>query len=268
MGERARAVVVRTAGTNCDAEMVRAMEMAGASVELVHVDRLIGEPGMLEAADVIGFPGGFSYGDDVAAGRVLAVKVRERLWDSLRRAAARGACVIGVCNGFQVLVQAGLLPGPEDGVWDGAAPVQAVGLGENASARFVDCWSRVEVPAETVCVWTRGLVGADGDAMMLPSAHGEGRVVASEGVLDGLEARGQVALRYASGDNPNGSARDIAGICDVSGRVFGLMPHPERYLEWTRHPWWTRLGEREKGGVTPGLSMFVSAVEAASSARV
>ena len=275
MGERARAVVIRTAGTNCDGEMVRGFEMAGASVELVHLDRLIAEPRRLERADLIGFPGGFSYGDDIAAGRVQAVKMRERLWGALRTAAERGACMIGACNGFQVMVQVGLLPGPADGVWPERAPRQVMGLAANASARFVDAWSRVVVPRETVCVWTRefeersGGVGGvgTGDVMMLPSAHGEGRLMAPEDALDGLEARGQVAMRYVGGENPNGSARDIAGICDVSGRIFGLMPHPERYLEWTRHPWWTRLGVDVRRGEAPGLAMFRSAVEAVAWAR-
>ena len=266
MSDRARAMVIRTAGTNCDGEMVRAFAMAGASPELVHVDRLIAEPALLEGADLIGFPGGFSYGDDVAAGRVLAVKMRERLWPALRAAAERGAAMIGACNGFQVMVQVGLLPGPADGVWGELPPDQSVGLAENVNARFVDAWSRVEVPGETVCVWTRGLERFGEELMQLPSAHGEGRLVAPDDALDALEARGQVAVRYSEGGNFNGSARSIAGICDASGRIFGLMPHPERYLEWTRHPWWTRLGADERAGDTPGLAMFRNAVEAVAGA--
>jgi phosphoribosylformylglycinamidine synthase len=183
--------------------------------------------------------------------------------------------MIGACNGFQVMVQVGLLPGPSDGIWGEAAPAQSVGLAENQSAQFVDRWSRVEVPSESVCVWSRGLErfegrgGGGGELMMLPSAHGEGRLLASDDVLDRLESRGQVALRYGEGGNFNGSARSIAGICDVSGRIFGLMPHPERYLEWTRHPWWTRLdeGSFDREGDTPGLAMFRNAVDAVAGAR-
>ena len=265
MGGTAQAVVIRAAGTNCDAEMVRGFAMAGADVQLVHLDLLIAEPARLDGVDLIGFPGGFSFGDDIAAGRVMAVRMRERLWPALRAAAERGACMIGACNGFQMMVQVGLLPGPTDGVWAEEAPAQVVGLAGNESGRFVDVWGRVETPRETVCVWTRGLAErfeGGGDTLMLPCAHGEGRFVASEDVLDGLEARGQVAVRYAPKENPNGSARRIAGICDVSGRIFGLMPHPERYLEWTGHPWWTRLGADVRRGHTPGLTMFRNAIEA------
>lgn len=262
----ARAVVIRAAGTNCDAEMLRAFTLAGADADLLHLDRLIDEPTRLDSADLIGFPGGFSYGDDIAAGRVMAVRMRERLWPALRAAAERGVCMIGVCNGFQAMVQVGLLPGPPDGVWGDEAPAQIVGLAGNERGRFVDAWGRMEVPPETVCVWTRPLAGRFGgggaEAMVLPYAHGEGCFVASEDVLDGLESRGQVAVRYAPGENPNGSARHIAGICDLRGRIFGLMPHPERYLAWTNHPWWTRLSANGRRGETPGLLMFRNAVEA------
>jgi phosphoribosylformylglycinamidine synthase len=314
-----RALVIRTAGTNCDAEMCRAFEMAGAAAELVHVDRLIAEPSRVESFDLIGFPGGFSYGDDIASGRILAMKLREKLYPALRDAARRGVPMIGACNGFQVLVQVGLLPGPNrgpgaspgsgDGAWpEDAAPAQTASLSFNSGGRFIDTWVRVKPNPDSPCIWTRGLVskknaeepeqpentrGGNGfgnastvsslvpsglsgpsaflpgfaaDAMMLPIAHGEGRfVTASAGVLEDLRASGQIALTYAPDDNPNGSEQNIAGICDAGGRIFGLMPHPERYLDWTLHPFWTRLGSDVKqGGVgpTPGLKMFQNAVRA------
>lgn len=268
------ALVVRTAGTNCDAELCRAFELAGARPLLVHVDRLVEDPSRIDDADLIGFPGGFSHGDDVASGRILAVKLRERLYPALRDAARRGVPMIGVCNGFQALVQVGLLPGPAAGAnWpDDAPPPQTVALAHNAQARFVDRWVRVRPEFDSPCVWTRSIseLWREGerdcalrdDALVLPVAHGEGRfVAASDSVLAALRAGNQIALRYA--DNPNGSTDDIAGICDPTGRIFGLMPHPERYLDWTLHPWWTRLPESMRMRATPGLLFFRDAVEAA-----
>ncbi len=251
--------------------MCRAFEMAGAGAELVHLDRLITEPDRIAAYDLIGFPGGFSYGDDIAAGRVMAVKVRERLYAALRKAAERGVPMIGVCNGFQALVQTGLLPGCAPGEWPrDRAPRQSVALAANERGRFIDEWLRIAPVVESVCIWTRGIgshrqhAGAapNEDAMLLPIAHGEGRFVASsETALDELEQRGQVAMRYI--DNANGSQRAIAGICDPSGRIFGLMPHPERFLDWRHHPYWTRLNSREAGVPTIGQVVFRNAVEAA-----
>ncbi|MDX2148613.1 MAG: phosphoribosylformylglycinamidine synthase subunit PurQ [Planctomycetota bacterium] len=264
----ARALVIRAAGTNCDSEMVRGFHLAGASCDLLHVDALIAQPERLDDYDLIGFPGGFSYGDDVASGRIFAMKLRERLWPALRSAVDRGCLVIGACNGFQVLVQVGLLPGTREG--EGASdrpPPQRVALTDNASGRFADRWVGVEFPRESRCIWTRGLEDAfagefASDALRLPVAHGEGRFVcdAPEESAE-LLRHGQVAVRYR--DNFNGSEGAIAGICDRSGRVFGLMPHPERYLEWTRHPYWTRLEPSARNGETPGLRIFRTAVEAA-----
>jgi phosphoribosylformylglycinamidine synthase len=257
-------LVIRTAGTNCDAELVRAFSLAGARVETMHLDRLIAEPGRLEEFDLLGFPGGFSYGDDIASGRIFAMRVRERLYPALRQAIGRGVPIIGVCNGFQVLVQVGLLPGPGPGEsWpESRPPAQTVALMENAQARFSDRWVPVAPDPKSVCIWTRGLAdGATAETMQLPVAHGEGRfVTASPEVLKDLERSGRVALRYL--DNYNGSEGAVAGICDSTGLIFGLMPHPERYLDWMRHPYWTRLPESVRRGGTPGLRIFQNAVEA------
>lgn len=263
------ALVIRAAGTNCDAELCRAFHLAGATPQLVHLDRLIAEPRRLEDADLIGFPGGFSYGDDVASGRIFAMRVRERLWPALRSAVARGCPIIGVCNGFQVLVQVGLLPGPAPGEsWPvESPPPPAAALCDNASARYEDRWVPVEFVRRSVCLWTRGLHDLEPDTAILPAAHGEGRLVfGSAGLLARLEASGQIPLRYR--DNYNGSEGAVAGLCDVSGRVFGLMPHPERYLDWTRHPWWTRLDDRVRRHETPGRRIFRNAVEAARAVGV
>ncbi|MEM9372010.1 MAG: phosphoribosylformylglycinamidine synthase subunit PurQ [Planctomycetota bacterium] len=264
MSDEPRALVVRTAGTNCDTELVRAFELGGARAERLHIRALIDKPSLLDRFDLVGFPGGFSYGDDVASGRILAMQARERLYPSLRAAADRGVAMIGVCNGFQVMVQIGLLPGPAEGrAWpEQRAPAPRVALVENSPPRFVDRWVGVEADAGSRCVWTTGLAAfADEHHTMLPVAHGEGRFVPEDdATLSALAGSGQVALRYR--DNPNGSTGDVAGICDLSGRIFGLMPHPERYLDWNRHPYRTRLLTGDLPSETPGLAMFRGAIDA------
>ncbi len=253
------ALVIRAPGTNCDQEMLRGFNLAGASAELHHLDAIIASPQTLDRFDLIGFPGGFSYGDDIASGRIFAMKLRERLYPALKRALDRGVPMIGACNGFQTLVQVGLLPGGEN---EGNAPAQIAALSDNTSGRFIDRWVGVTYERSR-CVWTKGLAEAFAahadDVQQLPVAHGEGRFVARDaGVLDALERAGQVVLRY--NDNFNGSERSIAGICDATGLVFGLMPHPERYLTWHNHPYWTRLATEVRRGDTPGLMIFKNAV--------
>ena len=276
-----RALVLRAAGTNCDQEMLRAFEGAGARADLLHLDALINDPARCDDYDLFGFPGGFSFGDDIASGRIFAMKVRERLYPALRCALQRECPMIGACNGFQVLVQVGLLPGPTQPLspsatsalphWPATPPPQTVALADNQDARFHDRWVPVTYEPASVCVWTKGLGDAFSEdehhhAFQLPVAHGEGRFVASsQSVLRDLDAHGQVALRYT--DNYNGSQNAIAGICDASGLVLGLMPHPERFLNWNRHPWWTRLPESLRSKETPGAIMFRNAVEAAASPR-
>ncbi|HBS28868.1 MAG TPA: phosphoribosylformylglycinamidine synthase [Phycisphaerales bacterium] len=257
-----RCIVVRSAGTNCDGEMCRGFERAGASVELVHLDRLVAAPGLLDRSNLIGIAGGFSYGDDLGAGRVFAVKVRERLYPRLRAAAERGVPILGICNGFQILVQTGLLPGFEPGSWPVEPAPPTTALAMNTVGRLIDDWPRVEYDGSSPCIWTRGLGSEDygEDARRLPLASGEGRFIAEPAVLDALEASGQIPVRYV--DNLNGSSRSIAGVCDPSGRVFGLMPHPDRYLDWTHHPYWTRLGPETLRGDPPGLRLFRNAVSA------
>jgi phosphoribosylformylglycinamidine synthase len=277
-----KALVIRTAGTNCDAERCRAVQTAGAEVDLVLLDRLIAEPARVAGFDLFGFPGGFSYGDDIASGRIFAMKVRERLYPALRDVLDDGALVIGACNGFQTLVQAGLLPGPSDGGsspaerggWPERPPAQTVALTDNQDHRFSDRWVPVEYVAGSVCVWTRGLAeSALADPALavqthvLPVAHGEGRfVAATPDVLAELDRRRGVVVRYK--DNYNGSQGSVAGICDASGRVFALMPHPERFLDWNRHPSWTRMDPAVRKGVPPGLQIFRNAVEATAGTTV
>ncbi|MFG0284587.1 MAG: phosphoribosylformylglycinamidine synthase subunit PurQ [Phycisphaerales bacterium JB039] len=258
----ARAIVIRTEGINCDEEMVRGFRLAGAEVELLHLGRLAPEPQRLDGCDLIGFPGGFSYGDDIASGRIFGARVREALMGPLQAAAARGCAMIGICNGFQVMVEAGLLPGIGAGSARGAMT-----LCDNASGRYEDRWVGVDPEPSSACVWTRPLAELPDETRMLPVGHGEGRLVFdSPQTLARLEAAGQIALRYR--DNFNGSQGAVAGVCDPSGRIFGLMPHPDRFLDWTRHPFWTRLDPSQRGGEAPGVRMFRAAVEAVASAAV
>ncbi len=247
-----RALVIRTAGTNSDAELVRAFSMAGATPHSIHLDALCEDPTLLQSYDLIGFPGGFSYGDDIASGRIKAMHARKHLLPELKAAVARGVPIIGICNGFQVLVQLGLLPGDTDD------NEPTIALAQNEQGHFIDDWSVMEVNQSTNCVWTQELKSfTDPEVCRFPHAHAEGRLV----LKDNYEINPNlVPLRYAQ--NINGSHDRIAAICDPTGLVFGLMPHPERMLDWNRHPFATRLDPKTKSGPTPGLSIFTSAVNA------
>lgn len=239
-----RALVVRTAGTNTDVETVVACERAGFKTELLHVNRLVEKPERFREHDCFVVPGGFSYGDDLGSGRVFANELRLRLLDPIREFVKSGKMVLGICNGFQVLVKSGLLPDP---LSDGPPSVT---LTFNDSGRFGDRWIRLKA-VSSKCAWV-----AEGDELETAVTHGEGKFVAPAATIDRLEAAGQVVLKYVGG-NPNGSLRDIAGICDPSGRVLGLMPHPEKHLDPTNHPRWTRGGDRRR----LGLSLFRTAFE-------
>ncbi|MFM8641194.1 MAG: phosphoribosylformylglycinamidine synthase subunit PurQ [Planctomycetota bacterium] len=256
-----RALVITAAGINCDLELALSFEAAGAEPDCVLLGELLRDPSRVDGYQLVGLPGGFSFGDDVAAGRIMGALMRRTLYPALAAAVERGVPIICPCNGFQIAVQAGLLPGPSGGdAWPAEAAAPTVALAQNAEGRFRDAWTRVEIPPDTRCVWTQGLE-LDDSTGLLPSAHGEGRLVADERLLDALEANGQVAVRYHAADHFNGSMRCIAGICDPSGLVFGLMPHPERYIRWTQHPRWTRLTEHQRLGEPLGLRMFRNAVE-------
>jgi len=251
-----RAVVLRTAGTNCDAEAVHALRRAGAEVDLVHLHRLMERPADLRAYGLVLLPGGFTYGDDVASGVVFAVEMRERVLPELRRLVDQGGLVLGICNGFQILARAGLLPATQ-----GCSGAPEASLLGNASGRFECRWVRLEV------VTSRSPFLERGQVVECPVAHAEGRFVTrDEQVRARMEAAGQVALVYtepgeAAGApapypwNPNGSPGGVAGVVDPTGRVLGLMPHPERNVEPWHHPRWTR--GTPGGG---GLAIFANAV--------
>ena len=258
---RPRALIVTAPGINCDGELGRAFEAAGARSESVLFSRLRRDPSILDGFDLIGLPGGFSYGDDAGAGRVLAQLIRRDLYSALAATIARGVPMIAPCNGFQIAVQAGLLPGPADEAdWPAEAEPPVVALAPNRGGRFRDDWTAVEIPADTRCIWTAGLSELDQTMRILPSAHGEGRFVADSEMERDLEDSGRVAIRYAEGTNFNGSVGRIAGICDATGLVFGLMPHPERFTRWTQHPTWTRLTPSIRDQEPFGLRMFQNAV--------
>lgn len=258
-----KALVITAPGINCDLELAHAFQAAGAQPEVALLGDLARHPSRVDQYQLVGLPGGFSYGDDVAAGRIMGALIRTQLYAALAAAIERGVPMICPCNGFQIAVQAGLLPGPDPGApWPTTAAHPSVALADNSSACFRDVWTRVEIPLNTRCVWTQGLE-VDDSTGMLPNAHGEGRLVATDALLDTLEANGQVAVRYHAADHFNGSMRRIAGICDASGLVLGLMPHPERFTRWTQHPQWTRLAPHQRQGQPLGLRIFRNAVQRA-----
>lgn len=253
---KVKTLILRAPGTNCDGETAFAFEQAGAQISSIHVNRLIRREVRLEDYQIFVIPGGFSYGDDIAAGKVLANKLNLKLAHELPEFIKAGGLILGICNGFQVLVKAGLLPKPS------AGGEQSVTLTNNDSGKFECRWTYLTVNGKSPCVFTRGI-----DRMHLPVAHGEGKFTAEAGTL----SEPNIVLTYCNADgvgptpypeNPNGSERNIAGICDRSGRVFALMPHPERYIRGTQHPHWTRLGRRKYGD---GFQIFRNAVKWAES---
>lgn len=257
-----KALVITAAGINCEGELAEAFALAGAKPALVHLNALKRNPSQIDNYQLIGLPGGFSYGDAIAAGRIMAQLMRRYLYQPLVAAVQRGVPIIAPCNGFQIAVQMGLLPGPTgDESWPAEPAQPTVALAPNDTGRFIDRWVKIEIPNNTNCIWTRG-IELDAHEAMLPIAHGEGRFVsADQSTIDAMKSHGQIALQYSASDNPNGSMAHIAGICDQSGLIFGLMPHPERYTNWHTHPFWTRLAEQKRQSEPLGLQMFRSAVE-------
>ncbi len=249
---KARTLILRAPGTNCDAETAFAFEQAGAEVSLVHVNQLIRGEQQLSDYQIMVIPGGFTYGDDIAAGKVLANELRLRLGEDIPRFIEDGGLILGICNGFQVLVKAGILPRPTNG----SPPLLT--LMTNDSGKFECRWVHLRVNKKSPSVFTRGI-----NSLYLPVAHAEGKVVAEPKVLPELD----VVLYYTDEHgnsnagypyNPNGSIGNIAGISDTSGRIFALMPHPERYIRGTQHPQWTRRGAKQYGD---GFQIFLNAVK-------
>ena len=251
-----KALVLRAAGINCDMETVHALELAGAQTQAMHVNAIIENKSVLEQFQIIVFPGGFSYGDDVAAGRILSNQIIHHLCEPLKKFIDDGKLILGICNGFQVLVKTGLLPG-----LDLFGKQRSVTISYNDSGKFEDRWVYL-APQTDRCVFIE-----PGRQIYLPIAHGEGKVLTKDqATLEKLKSKGHIAFKYVDADgneggfpiNPNGSTESIAGLCDTTGRVMGLMPHPERFVRQTQHPRWTRLKGRAGND---GMTIFDNAVK-------
>jgi phosphoribosylformylglycinamidine synthase len=253
-----KALILRAAGTNCDVESAYAAENAGFAAQRVHVNRVaLGEVN-LDDYRFLFIPGGFSYGDDVAAGKIMAIELRTRLRDALFRFEEQGRLVLGVCNGFQILIKTGLMPFRFDRPDDMRAT-----LTNNDSGKYEDRWVFLTTEPNAVCVFTRGMK----PVIQLPVAHGEGKfLVGNPADMRELEEHGQIVLRYIAKDggepaypeDPNGSMGHIAGVCNRRGTIVGLMPHPERFLRRINHPRWTREDLPEEGD---GVAFFRNAYE-------
>ncbi len=263
MGSEVHALVITGFGLNCEAETSAAFQQAGARVSRVHLNDLLDGRRDLDEFHVLAFIGGFSFGDHLGAGTVFANRLRCRMFDSIQRFIDGGKLVIGICNGFQTLVRLGLLPRLSDEPF-----ARRLALTHNERGVFHDGWVTVRADPDGPCVFLRGV-----DRLELPVRHGEGRLIcADDAVREALRRHHLVALRYVDPDtgepaerfphNPNGSEMAAAGITDPTGRILGLMPHPEAYLYPTNHPQWTR---RRLDGPLPehgeGLVVFTNAVE-------
>jgi phosphoribosylformylglycinamidine synthase subunit PurQ / glutaminase len=246
-----RILILRAPGTNCDVETAHAFELAGGAPEVFHLNRLLELPDLAGQFQILCIPGGFAHGDDVAAGKIFANQIRHHLADTLRDFRGAGKLILGICNGFQVLIKSGLLDTDD-------AQGPAASLTWNDSGTFMDRWVGLQVTGDR-CVFLQGI-----EQFSLRITHAEGKfVVRDKASFERLEQNGQLVLRYTKVDglpepyNPNGALADVAGMCDASGRVFGLMPHPESYLDFTQHPQWTRRSDRGEG---QGLAIFRNAV--------
>ncbi len=247
------ALVITGDGINCESETAQAFRIAGFDAEIKHLNDLIRDRVRLDDLSrryqALAFPGGFSFGDDLGSGKVLALKILHGLGWDLSAYAARGGLVIGICNGFQALIRMGVFG-------------KDLSITSNENGKFIDQWIKV-TPASTTCVWLKGLGTID-----LPMRHGEGRIVFGQvrrkEVVDKMERLGMTCLRY-EGD-PNGSEGRLAGLCDSTGRIFGLMPHPEAFVRWTSHPEWTLTPARATAP-GQGLAIFENAYQEASRAK-
>ena len=266
---RPRVLILRAPGSNCDEETAHAFALAGGEPERCHINRILEEPNRVADFQVLCIPGGFSYGDDIAAGRILGNQLQHHLSETLTTFREAGKLIIGICNGFQILLKTNLLA-----AGDQHGPTAT--LANNDSGKFEARWVRLAIEPGK-CVFLQGI-----REMELPVAHGEGKFVTrSVDAFARMSGDGRLVARYERGigktgeplargysagvaavipypDNPNGAAGDVAGICDETGRVFGLMPHPERFVDWTQHPRWTREPAREAGD---GLRVFQNAVQ-------
>ena len=263
MSKKVKVIVLRTAGTNCDEETAFAFKNFKAQADLVHINKLFKWQVRLKDYHILAIPGGFTYGDDIESGRILANELCIHLGADLCEFIDQRKLIIGICNGFQVLVKSGILPGPLNEIEKLKKDFsQKATLTTNNSGKFEDRWTYLKVNGKSV--WTKGLR----DLVYFPVAHAEGKFVAQDdAVLNRLNNNGQVVFRYCSRvgsqpkypENPNGSVDNIAGITDATGRILGLMPHPERHFLFRHHPRWTRLKDRGPWG--DGAKIFENGVQ-------
>ena len=249
---KAKALVLTGYGINCENESRYAFEKAGGEGQIIHVNKLIEKPAMLENYNFLYLPGGFSFGDDLGSGKVLANKVKFKLQEKLQEFHNSGKLILGVCNGFQVMVKMGLLPVPDF--------QQRVTLTNNDSGKFEDRWVFLKASQHSPCIFTKGI-----EYTLLPVRHGEGKIVMGADVREMIKEKYLAALQYVGpkGEpaeypyNPNGSIDGIAGLCDETGRIFGVMPHPEAFNMVQNCPYWVMGGVKE----AMGLRFFRNAVE-------
>ncbi len=247
-----KALVLTGYGINCEQESRYAIQKSGASADIMHINKVVENPKILESYNMLMIPGGFSFGDDLGSGKVLGNKMRFRLHDQLEDFIKRGNLILGVCNGFQIMVKMGLLPEPDF--------KQRVTLTNNDSGHFEDRWVILKANQQSPCIFTKGI-----DRTLVPIRHGEGKFIPKDAAaLEELKTNNQIVFQYVDENstlagypyNPNGSVMNIAGVCDKSGRIFGLMPHPEAFNIVENCPWWV------KGGITEpmGLKIFKNAI--------
>jgi len=265
--KKVNALILTGFGLNCDNETAHVFELAGAKAHKIHINRLISGKVKLEDFQILVFGGGFSWGDDHGAGVIQALKLKDHIGQDLLSFVEQGKLVLGICNGFQALVNLGLLPG-----FDNDYTRRTVAITYNDCGNFRDQWVHLAVNRKSPCVFTKDIDIAD-----FPIRHGEGKVIADKNIVDTLISNNQIVFQYsdksgtpANGNfplNPNGSMEDIAGICDPTGRIFGLMPHPEAYNHFTNHPDWTRKVQiRKREGKTLetetiGVKLFKNGVD-------
>ena len=278
MSDNVRVAVLFGFGINCDRETAAVFDMVGGTSERLHVNHLVQGNRSLEEFDILAVPGGFSFGDHLGSGRLLGNRLRFALRDQLQKFVNSGKPIIGICNGFQALVKTGLLPGPENASLEPDL-IQRASLTLNNTGRYEDRWVTLEFDSESPCIWTKGI-----QRIECPVRHGEGRfVMPTDAELDRLSTNHQLTVRYVdplteSGSglsddllpfplSPNGSMRNIAGICDPTGLVFGLMPHPEAFYTMWLHPEHTSMNLEDDQWEGSGLQIFRNAVEYVRSQR-
>lgn len=260
-----KVLVLTGYGINCDEELRFTFNEAGGDAEIVHVNDLIANPARINEYKIFAFPGGFSYGDDTGSGKALANRIRNNLREEFARYIEKDVLVLGICNGFQVIASLGLVPG------FGAIGEADVALERNSTDRYQCRWVTLKANTKSNCVFTRGI-----EYIRVPVAHGEGNFYAPKDTLDKIESNNMDVFRYVNEDhtpangvfpaNPNGALHDIAGICDRTGRIMGMMPHPERDIFFTHRDDWTAEKERllRAGKSIPekseGMSVFENAV--------